>query len=157
MTHGGLYGKIFLPMQMKRSVTIITIGLILIFRLRNKDRQFTKIEVNGKLSNILLFPVAIYGETTIMSMIVCISCEILFVLSMFLMYVLKVDKLFVCFFWGVFQIFFVFIGAGVESLAECKIQEKKGQKIFWFLFGIIMIVAPTIWMASQIREFLEVI
>ena len=28
--------------------TIITIGLILIFRLRNKDRQFTKIEVNGK-------------------------------------------------------------------------------------------------------------
>ena len=71
--------------------------------------------------------------------------------------VLKVDKLFVCFFWGVFQIFFVFIGAGVESLAECKIQEKKGQKIFWFLFGIIMIVAPTIWMASQIREFLEVI
>lgn len=121
--------------------TIITIGLILIFRLRNKDRQFTKIEVNGKLSNILLFLVAIYGETTIMSMIVCISCEILFVLSMFLMYVLKVDKLFVCFFWGVFQIFFVFIGAGVESLAECKIQEKKGQKIFWFLFGIIMIVA----------------
>ena len=55
------------------------------------------------------------------------------------------------------KIFFVFIGAGVESLAECKIQEKKGQKIFWFLFGIIMIVAPTIWMASQIREFLEVI
>ena len=52
--------------------TIITIGLILIFRLRNKDRQFTKIEVNGKLSNILLFPVAIYGETTIMSMIICI-------------------------------------------------------------------------------------
>ena len=137
--------------------TIITIGLILIFRLGNKDRQFTKIEVNGKLSNILLFLVAIYGETTIMSMIVCISCEILFVLSMFLMYVLKVDKLFVCFFWGVFQIFFVFIGAGVESLAECKIQEKKGQKIFWFLFGIIMIVAPTIWMVSQIREFLEVI
>ena len=64
--------------------------------------------------------------------------------------------LFVCFFWGVFQIFFVFIGAGVESLAECKIQEKKGQKIFLFLFGIIMIVAPTIWMVSQIREFLEV-
>ena len=55
------------------------------------------------------------------------------------------------------KIFFVFIGAGVESLAECKIQEKKGQKIFWFLFGIIMIVAPTIWMVSQIREFLEVI
>ena len=82
--------------------TIITIGLILIFRLRNKDRQFTKIEVNGKLSNILLFPVAIYGETTIMSMIVCISCEILFVLSMFLIYVLKVDKLFVCFFLGCF-------------------------------------------------------
>ena len=54
------------------------------------------------------------------------------------------------------KIFFVFIGAGVESLAECKIQEKKGQKIFWFLFGIIMIVAPTIWMVSQIREFLEV-
>ena len=54
------------------------------------------------------------------------------------------------------KIFFVFIGAGVESLAECKIQEKKGQKIFWFLFGIIMIIAPTIWMVSQIREFLEV-
>ncbi len=51
---------------------------------------------------------------------------------------------------------FVFIGAGVESLAECKIQEKKGQKkFFWFLFGIIMIVAPTIWMVSQIREFLS--
>ena len=46
------------------------------------------------------------------------------------------------------KIFFVFIGAGVESLAECKIQEKKGQKIFWFLFGIIMIVAPTIWTVS---------
>ena len=172
MTHGGLYGKIFLPMQMKRSVHRRgEIGngeqehyyfhnnnnWAHFNRLRNKDRQFTKIEVNGKLSNILLFPVAIYGETTIMSMIICISCEILFVLSMFLMYVLKVDKLFVCFFWGVFQIFFIFIGAGVESLAECKIQEKKGQKIFWFLFGIIMIVAPTIWMVSQIREFLEVI
>ena len=43
------------------------------------------------------------------------------------------------------KIFFIFIGAGVESLAECKIQEKKGQKIFWFLFVIIMIIAPTIW------------
>jgi hypothetical protein len=30
------------------------------------------------------------------------------------------------------KIFFVFIGAGVESLAECKIQEKKGQKFFGF-------------------------
>ena len=58
---------------------------------------------------------------------------------------------------GSYKNIFVFIGAGVESLAECKIQEKKGQKIFWFLFGIIMIVAPTIWMVSQIREFLEVI
>jgi len=28
--------------------------------------------------------------------------------------------------------FFVFIGAGVESLAECKIQEKKGRKFFGF-------------------------
>ena len=104
--------------------TIITIGLILIFRLRNKDRQFTKIEVNGKLSNILLFPVAIYGETTIMSMIVCISCEILFVLSMFLMYVLKVDKLFVCFFWGVFQI--------LSHWQNAKYKRKKGRKFFGF-------------------------
>ena len=80
--------------------TIITIGLILIFRLRNKDRQFTKIEVNGKLSNILLFPVAIYGETTIMSMIVCISCEILFVLSMFLC--IKSRQAFCMFFLGCF-------------------------------------------------------
>lgn len=58
---------------------------------------------------------------------------------------------------GSYKNIFIFIGAGVESLAECKIQEKKGQKIFWFLFGIIMIIAPTIWMVSQIREFLEVI
>jgi len=34
---------------------------------------------------------------------------------------------------------------------------EKRAEIFWFLFGIIMIVAPTIWMVSQIREFLEVI
>ena len=46
---------------------------------------------------------------------------------------------------------------GKTQVTVDKIQEKKGQKIFWFLFGIIMIVAPTIWMASQIREFLEVI
>ena len=50
------------------------------------------------------------------------------------------------------KIFFVFIGAGVESLAECKIQEKKGQKIFWFLFGIIMIVAPTRIFGGNIME-----
>ena len=35
--------------------------------------------------------------------------------------------------------------------------KRKRAEIFWFLFGIIMIVAPTIWMVSQIREFLEVI
>ena len=29
---------------------------------------------------------------------------------------------------------------------------EKRAEIFWFLFGIIMIVAPTIWMVSQIRE-----
>ena len=112
--------------------TIITIGLILIFRLRNKDRQFTKIEVNGKLSNILLFPVAIYGETTIMSMIVCISCEILFVLSMFLMYVLKVDKLFVCFF-GVFSKYFLYLL--VQELSHwqnAKYKRNKGRKFFGF-------------------------
>jgi len=112
--------------------TIITIGLILIFRLRNKDRQFTKIEVNGKLSNILLFPVAIYGETTIMSMIICISCEILFVLSMFLMYVLKVDKLFVCFF-GVFSKYFLYLL--VQELSHwqnAKYKRKKGRKFFGF-------------------------
>ena len=51
------------------------------------------IEVNGKLKSVLLFPVMIYKQTTIGSLIICISYEVLIVLSMILIYAVKVNKL----------------------------------------------------------------
>ena len=65
-------------------LTVTTIIIILLCRLRNNDRKFRMIEVNGKLKSVLLFPVMIYKQTTIGSLIICISYEVLIVLSMIL-------------------------------------------------------------------------
>lgn len=73
-------------------LTVTTIIIILLCRLRNNDRKFRMIEVNGKLKSVLLFPVMIYKQTTIGSLIICISYEVLIVLSMILIYAVKVNK-----------------------------------------------------------------
>ena len=99
-------------------LTIVTIVIIFSCRLRNIDGQFRKIAINGKIKNILLFPVTIYGQSTIGSIIICISYEVLIVLSMFLMYVFKVDKAMVCCFWGILQVCCAAIAASSESFFE---------------------------------------
>ena len=64
-------------------LTITTIGMILACRVRNCDERFRRIVINGKIRNLFLFPVAVYNQTTIFSMVVCVSYEMLIGLALF--------------------------------------------------------------------------
>lgn len=86
-------------------LTITTIGMILACRVRNCDERFRRIVINGKIRNLFLFPVAVYNQTTIFSMVVCVSYEMLIGLALFFIYLLNAKASIVCFFWGAFQIF----------------------------------------------------
>ena len=85
---------------------ITTIGMILACRVRNCDERFRRIVINGKIRNLFLFPVAVYNQTTIFSMVVCVSYEMLIGVALFSIYLLNAKASIVCFFWGAFQIFF---------------------------------------------------
>lgn len=138
-------------------LTVTTIIIILLCRLRNNDRKFRMIEVNGKLKSVLLFPVMIYKQTTIGSLIICISYEVLIVLSMILIYAVKVNKSTVCYFWGTLQMFSVCIAAMCENFVEWKKQEETRKKNTYFILGIFFAIASIAYLTMQIHEFLEVV
>ena len=83
---------------------ITTIVMILACRVRNCDERFRRIVINGKIRNLFLFPVAVYNQTTIFSMVVCVSYEMLIGVALFSIYLLNAKASTVCFFWGAFQI-----------------------------------------------------
>lgn len=84
---------------------ITTIGMILACRVRNCDERFRRIVINGKIRNLFLFPVAVYNQTTIFSMVICVSYEMLIGVALFSIYLLNAKASTVCFYWGAFQIF----------------------------------------------------
>ena len=138
-------------------LTVTTIIIILLCRLRNNDRKFRMIEVNGKLKSVLLFPVMIYKQTTIGSLIICISYEVLIVLSMFLMYVFKVDKAMVCCFWGILQVCCAAIAASSESFFEWRKRKGSEKKITYFLLGVLFAIASIIFFVMQMYDLIEVL
>ena len=138
-------------------LTVTTIIIILLCRLRNNDRKFRMIEVNGKLKSVLLFPVMIYKQTTIGSLIICISYEVFIVLSMILIYAVKVNKSTVCYFWGMLQMLSVCIAAMCENFVEWKKQEETRKKNTYFILGIFFSIASIVYLTMQIHEFLEVV
>ena len=138
-------------------LTIVTIVIIFSCRLRNIDGQFRKIAINGKIKNILLFPVTIYGQSTIGSIIICISYEVLIVLSMFLMYVFKVDKAMVCCFWGILQVCCAAIAASSESFFEWRKRKGSEKKITYFLLGVLFAIASIIFFLMQMYDLIEVL
>ena len=73
-------------------LTITTIGMILACRVRNCDERFRRIVINGKIRNLFLFPVAVYNQTTIFSMVVCVSYEMLIGLALFSIYLLNANE-----------------------------------------------------------------
>ena len=101
-------------------LTITTIGMILACRVRNCDERFRRIVINGKIRNLFLFPVAVYNQTTIFSMVVCVSYEMLIGLAIFSIYLLNAKASTVCFFWGAFQIFFACVDIYSHPLAALK-------------------------------------
>ena len=109
-------------------LTITTIGMILACRVRNCDERFRRIVINGKIRNLFLFPVAVYNQTTIFSMVVCVSYEMLIGVALFSIYLLNAKASTVCFFWGAFQIFFACVAATVECFAEWKKQKEMKEK-----------------------------
>ena len=115
------------------------------------------IEVNGKLKSVVLFPVMIYKQTTIGSLIICISYEVLIVLSMILIYAVKVNKSTVCYFWGTLQMFSGCIAAMCENFVEWKKQEETRKKNTYFILGIFFAIASIVYLTMQIHEFLEVV
>lgn len=86
-------------------LTITTIGMILACRVRNCDERFRRIVINGKIRNLFLFPVAVYNQTTIFSMVVCVSYEMLIGLALFSIYLLNAKASIVCFFGELFKYF----------------------------------------------------
>ena len=111
---------------------ITTIGMILACRVRNCDERFRRIVINGKIRNLFLFPVAVYNQTTIFSMVVCVSYEML-----------------------AFQIFFACVAATVECFAEWKKQEEMKEKIKYFILSICFMIASIAYLVMEICEYLE--
>lgn len=137
-------------------LTVITIVMVLLCRLRNCDRQFRKIEVKGRVINMLLFPVTIYGKTTIGSMIICTSYEILIALALFLIFMANIKISTICYFWGTFQIFSGSIAGACENFVEWKKQEDIRKKNTCLTLGIFFVIAAIIFLTLQIFDFIEV-
>lgn len=134
---------------------ITTIGMILACRVRNCDERFRRIVINGKIRNLFLFPVAVYNQTTIFSMVVCVSYEMLIGVALFSIYLLNAKASIVCFFWGAFQIFFACVAATVECFAEWKKQEEMKEKIKYFILSICFMTASIAYLVMEICEYLE--
>jgi len=111
--------------------------------------------INGKIRNLFLFPVAVYNQTTIFSMVVCVSYEMLIGVALFSIYLLNAKASTVCFFWGAFQIFFACVAATVECFAEWKKQEEMKEKIKYFILSICFMIASIAYLVMEICEYLE--
>ena len=125
---------------------ITTIVMILACRVRNCDERFRRIVINGKIRNLFLFPVAVYNQTTIFSMVVCVSYEMLIGVALFSIYLLNAKA---------FQIFFACVAATVECFAEWKKQEEMKEKIKYFILSICFMIASIAYLIMEICEYLE--
>lgn len=135
-------------------LTVVALLMIAACRVRNNDRKFSKIEVKGRFSRILLLPVTIYEKTTIMSMVICISYEVLVFLALLAIYVLNVRKNLVCYFWGVLEIFFLFFSISCEAFAERKNTERKGEKVGYTMATILFAIVSVTFLIAQILKFI---
>lgn len=112
---------------------ITTIGMILSCRVRNCDERFRRIVINGKIRNLFLFPVAVYNQTTIFSMVICVSYEMLIGVALFSIYLLNAKASTVCFFLGSFSN--IFCMCGCDSGMLCRVEktrrnERKNQILY---------------------------
>ena len=115
---------------------ITTIVMILACRVRNCDERFRRIVINGKIRNLFLFPVAVYNQTTIFSMVVCVSYEMLIGVALFSIYLLNAK-------------------ASMECFAEWKKQEEMKEKIKYFILSICFMIASIAYLIMEICEYLE--
>ena len=134
-------------------LTVVSFIVIAACRVRNDDRRFRKVEAKNILSRILLFPVAIYDQTTVMSGVICIGLEILFFFSMLAIYVLKIQKNLVCYFWAAL-IFFTFMGsAACEAFIDWKYAEEKRKKTGYMVATIAYGASAVTFLIIYILKF----
>lgn len=133
---------------------IISIFIVLLCRMRNHDRKCHLVEIRGNMKKVLLFPVMARGMVTVSSIIICISYEVLSVVSLFLIFVMDVEKDMVCYFWSILEIFFAFLGVVCETYVDGKREDDRRKRVTYFIISAFFLICAIVILGVQIFKFI---